>query len=87
MLILDDVNRVILKKTADEGSDYINASWINVSREGGRGREKERGRERERERGRDGGRERERERERGRETEGWRDREGGRVLWRMFCLL
>ena len=47
--MLDDVNRVILKKTADEGSDYINASWINVSREGGRGREKEREKERGRE--------------------------------------
>jgi hypothetical protein len=43
--MLDDVNRVVLKKTGDEGSDYINASWINVSRgrEGGRegGRERE----------------------------------------------
>ena len=68
--MLDDVNRVILKKTADEGSDYINASWINVSREGGRGREKEREKER--------GREREREREG--EMEG--EREGDRGLER-----
>ena len=49
LLILDDVNRVMLKKTADKGSDYINASWINVSRNGAQGRG---GRKREREEGR-----------------------------------
>ena len=27
----DDANRVILKNTGTEGSDYINASWINVT--------------------------------------------------------
>ena len=75
MLILDDVNRVILKKTADKGSDYINASWINVSREGGREKERKREREREREGRREG--------ERGLE----RHRERERVLWRIFCLL
>ena len=69
LLILDDVNRVILKKTADKGSDYINASWINVSRKGaqGRGGEREREKEKEREGEREG--ERKRERERGREGE------------------
>ena len=61
LLILDDVNRVILKKTADKGSDYINASWINVSRKGAQGRG---GRKRERGEGREG--------ERGGRTEGKR---------------
>ena len=59
-LLIDDNNRVVLKKTADQGSDYINASWINVSREG----EREDERKGEGEGEREGGREREIEGER-----------------------
>ena len=77
LLILDDVNRVILKKTADKGSDYINASWINVSRKGaqGRGGEREREKEKEREGEREGERKRERKREGGRKRIGETERE------------